>query len=180
MSQAPSNLNKPQPDVVVADPKSGQLSKAFAAWLANIGAVASWAVSGALSAASAMFNTLTLKTSVGTPAKGQLGAGDAAWSAFAFAGTWVNMGGVFEVSQSIKDGAGTVTVHVYAKSGVLGQVGTLPVHQWPSAILFKNGCDLSTGAVVPGIQIHPDGGVFFTGGTPANGIGFSTSFSAEQ
>jgi len=133
--------------------------------------------SGAFTALSA--KTLALASPVPTPAAGQIGAGDAAWTGLAYSGAWVDFN-PGTVSRSIKDAAGHVSVQVRAKGGVVGQnIGTLPAAHRPGQTIILNANDLTTGVTLANIQINPAGIIVAFNGTSANGIGFDATFPAD-
>lgn len=109
-------------------------------------------------------DTLKLNKAVGTPAGGQVGAGDTVWTALAFIGgnNWgqTAQGGA-ETSQFRKTPEGRVTVIVNVDSSApnnANAVGPLPAGYRPAATLFFNGNNKA--GVMIEVEIHSDGKIY--------------------
>lgn len=75
MAQGQTNLNVPPPnDQPVADPKSGRLTEKWRAWFAALAEVATWTVTGVLTAASAAITGAITAASITVGVAGILGS----------------------------------------------------------------------------------------------------------
>lgn len=107
---------------------------------------------------------LTLKAPVKTPAKGQIGAGDAAPIPFPFAGNWSNdnLGGPGRTSYYLKSPDGMVHFLIQAKTTVAGDssvAGVFPAGYRPAGQIRCPAISIADGTTSTQFQIDDAGNV---------------------
>lgn len=202
MPQDVTNLNSPPQGPEVLERKSGKLASAWAAWFAALGAVASWAVAGALSAGSLTVSgaatiggaltaasatitglltagSLNLTTAAVTPANGKQYAGDAAWIALVVNAPYTNTGGGVPSAQVRKLSDGWVCLEgaVNFNGAALGSViATLPAAYRPAnALRFAV---VAQGAYAT-FNVAANGDISQLQGSVAASVFFNVGFYAE-